>query len=623
VTLTANTSLVSGTGNITFGSTINGTTADTESLGLNAGASGVITFGGAVGGSVRLSDLVINNAGSLALGANTTINIPNAFTLNKPLAGAGYSLGVTNNAVISADLSGLSTISIGGTTSLGGSVTTTGTQTYTGAVVLAATSTLTTTNADISFGSTVNSNGSTPYGLILANGSGTSTFVSTIGATNALASLTTATGTTVLSGDVSTTGAQSYGGNVVLNSSLNLSSLTNGDITIAGNLSAAQAILQLLGGGAYILNGTTYTPSGSYTNTSLGNVGSLTWSGSTYSWTPLSGASTSELLLVGGGGAAGSQYGGGGGGGGGLIYKTDVTLSAGVAYTIGIGTGGIAVASNNGGNGESTSISGTGLSLTAIGGGGGSTYNKRALNTGGSGGGTRTDPAQCSNAAPCPGATSVYYSDGLTYTYGNPGGTGGQNTGGVGGGGGGAFTAGGNASTKTGGNGGNGLTVDITGQSQTFAGGGGGGAENVSSGSAQGIGGTGGGGTAVISPLTAQNGQANTGGGGGALGGCISGPTGCNIYQKAGDGGSGIAVMRYSVVGLNVSTGSGKFILAGNSSTLASLNISSTSTTNAINGIVGGSTAVTVGGSGGVFTLSAANTYTGGTTISAGTLQAG
>jgi filamentous hemagglutinin family protein len=150
VTLTANTSLVSGTGNITFGSTINGTTADTESLGLNAGASGVITFGGAVGGSVRLSDLVIADAGSLALGANTTINIPNAFTLNKPLAGAGYSLGVTNNAIISATLSGLSTISIGGTTSLGGSVTTSGEQSYTGAVVLSADTILTAANNSIS-----------------------------------------------------------------------------------------------------------------------------------------------------------------------------------------------------------------------------------------------------------------------------------------------------------------------------------------------------------------------------------------------------------------------------------------------------------------------------------------
>jgi hypothetical protein len=230
VTLTANTALVSGTGNISFGSTINGTTADVESLSLNAGASGVITFGGNIGGSVRLSDLVITNAGSLALGANTTINILNAFTLNKPLAGAGYSLGVTNNAVISAALSGLSSISIGGTTSLGASVTTTGTQTYTGAVVLAATSTLTTTNADISFGSTVDSNGSTPYGLILENGSGTSTFGGTVGATNALASLTTATGSTSLAGDVNTAGAQTYGGNVLLNSSVALNSSSNGDI---------------------------------------------------------------------------------------------------------------------------------------------------------------------------------------------------------------------------------------------------------------------------------------------------------------------------------------------------------------------------------------------------------
>jgi len=294
-------------------------------------------------------------------------------------------------------------------------------------------------NSSITFSSTVDSSGATPYSLTLVNGSGASTFSGVVGGTNPLASLTTATGTTSLAGDVQTTGNQSYGGNVNLNSSLSMNSLSNGDITIAGNLVASQAILQLLGGGAYILNGTTYSPIGTYTNTSLGNVGSLTWNGTSYSWTPVSSASTSELLLVGGGGAAGSQYGGGGGGGGGLIYQTDVTLSTGVAYTIDIGAGGIAVASANGGNGESTSISGTGLSLTAIGGGGGSTYNQLPMNTGGSAGGTRTDPAQCSNASPCAGATSVYYSDGLSYTYGNPGGSGGQDGNGVGGGGGGAM----------------------------------------------------------------------------------------------------------------------------------------------------------------------------------------
>ncbi|MBU3608919.1 glycine-rich domain-containing protein, partial [Polynucleobacter nymphae] len=600
------------TGNAIFGGAITNVTnlsvSGTTSIAADITTTGTQLYSGAVtlsGGDRTLTGTTITTNG---------------------ITGGSNGLTITGAGVFNGAVTGITNLSVSSTSTLAANVSTTGTQLYSGEVTIGGslvtlTSTGTGSNGNISFSSAVDGNADNTQALTVVS-SGTMTFGAAVGVAHPLSALTTGVGTTSLAGNITTSGGQTYGGNVVLNNSLNLSSLTNGDITIAGNLSAAQAILQLLGNGAYILNGTTYTPSGTYT-TALGNVGSLTWTGTNYTWTPLTGASTSELLLVGGGGAAGSQYGGGGGGGGGLIYKTDVTLSAGVAYTIGIGNGGIAVASDNGGNGGSTSISGTGLSLTAIGGGGGSTYNKLALNTGGSGGGTRTDPAQCGNAAPCPGATSVYYSDGLSYTYGNPGGSGGQNGNGVGGGGGGAGASGGNASNKTGGNGGNGLTVSITGQSQTFAGGGGGGAENVSSGSAQGVGGTGGGGTAVISPLTAQNGQANTGGGGGALGGCISAPSGCNIYQKAGDGGSGIAVVRYSVVGLNVSTGSGKFILTGNSSTLASLNISSTSTTNAINGIVGGSTTVTVGGSGGVFTLSGANTYTGGTTVSAGTLQAG
>ncbi len=116
-----------------------------------------------------------------------------------------------------------------------------GNQTYGGNATVGATSTLTTTNSNVLFSGTttladdltVQAGGGdmTFTGAVngpadlTANSTGATTFGSTAGATTALASLTTdAGGATVLNGNMTTSGAQTYGDNVTLDAASTLTS---------------------------------------------------------------------------------------------------------------------------------------------------------------------------------------------------------------------------------------------------------------------------------------------------------------------------------------------------------------------------------------------------------------
>ena len=67
-------------------------------------------------------------------------------------------IGITGNLDLDANIVGAASLAVSGSSNLGADVTTTGTQTYTGAVTLsAATITLTTTNSDVTFGGTIDS----------------------------------------------------------------------------------------------------------------------------------------------------------------------------------------------------------------------------------------------------------------------------------------------------------------------------------------------------------------------------------------------------------------------------------------------------------------------------------
>lgn len=282
-------------------------------------------------------------------------------------------------------------------------------------------------------------------------------------------------------------------------------SLPSGNSTIYlyyGNPSASSASStsnMTIGGTMAFIDGYrihTFKDSGTLVNTTNGSV---------------------EILVVAGGGG-GAAMTGGGGGAGGLIYNSSFAVTA-QNYNVTVGLGGSGqVGTANPGNGSDgqSSIFNT---LTAVGGGGGGT-NSGVGRSGGSGGGAGH------NNTPGGLGTSGQGNNG------SGGITSAPNYGA--GGGGGAGAVGGTPTNYAGGNGGVGLSYSISGSSQYYAGGGGGG---TYMGGTYGLGGSGGGGDAP-----AGNATPNTGGGGGGQ---------INNLANAGNGGSGIVILRFSSVVTN------------------------------------------------------------------------
>ena len=266
-----------------------------------------------------------------------------------------------------------------------------------------------------------------------------------------------------------------------------------------------------------------------------------------YVFTPPSYASSVRALVVGGGGPGG-YYAGGGGGAGGYYYNDALGVTPGAAYTINVGTGGVAATSATvyGSNGGNSSIKGGSIDIEMDGGGAGGNgkLNNQATTlagkNGGSGGGT---------------AWTGYATGSGTADQGNDGGTipSGQYQQNLAAGGGGASAVGGsiefsdNDATKGSGVGGNGRSCDITGESLYYAGGGSGGAKAVITKTGTGIagaGGNGGGGTGgqwndVEGSQYATSGVDGFGGGGGG------GSTYSTDSYQGGDGGDGIVIIRY------------------------------------------------------------------------------
>jgi hypothetical protein len=244
---------------------------------------------------------------------------------------------------------------------------------------------------------------------------------------------------------------------------------------------------------------------------------------------------TVEYLIVAGGGGGGFQVGGGGGAGGLLQGKAEVTAQT---YTITVGGGGDGALPNNtrSTNGGNSSAFG----LTAIGGGAGASHiaTLPALSGGSGGGGSGN-----SNSQNAPGAAG-------TSNQGFGGGTGFAGSW-SGGGGGGAREVGQSATSVlsgTGGKGGDGVSSIITGTRQYYAGGGGGSWNNQRTEASYSVGGAGGGARGLADNgdqygVTAgENGAANTGGGGGGVRDFYNGSS---LYSRAGNGGSGVVIVRY------------------------------------------------------------------------------
>ena len=265
-----------------------------------------------------------------------------------------------------------------------------------------------------------------------------------------------------------------------------------------------------------------------------------------------------DVLIIGGGGGGGggadsTWHGGGGGGAGAVRLLTNLAVTSGTVYNVGIGSGGGggAGANNpavNGNNGES-SIFGT---YSAPGGGGGDgALASGTGNQGGSGGGEAPGGSHGAGG----NARSFSNND---YTFGHSGGIW-YNSGASGGdpygaGGGGAGSAGHYTARRYAGTGGHGIDLSTIfgtsyGESGTFAGGGGGGGaddnSNYNSNNQNGFrpqggpgGGGDGGGGGNNAGTDGANGVANTGGGGG-------GGYGGTPQYNGGTGGSGIVIVRY------------------------------------------------------------------------------
>jgi fibronectin-binding autotransporter adhesin len=504
--------------------------------------------------------------------------------------------------------------------------------TYAGAISLASNTTYGGSGA-LTFSSTLNSSSSGTYALGNATGVNIDmTFTGVVGGNYALASLSTGSGTTTLNNNVTTLGAQTYGGNVVVGNNISLVT-TNSDVSIAGNVTGVsitpRGVLQLFNAsyGACVSGCYSYSSNAGASFTvgtataspvTLANEGgTLSFASGSFTWTPVAGGQSVNLLVVGGGGSGGksSGYGAGGGGAGGVITANSYSVSS--AISISVGAGGVMgnCGANCYGVNGSNSTFGT---LTAVGGGGGAGGSNLTGATGGSGGGGGGWNQGTSRV----GATSGSSPAGTNY-YGNAGGLGwtatnlGGNWGGAGGGGG-AGGAGGAAnalSFPTPGAGGAGISSSITGTATFYAAGGGG-----SSGTAtytlggtggSGIGGNGSGGQGTGTQQTA--GVANTGSGGG----------GGTYNSNSGAGGSGIvALATLSGPSLTISSGAGTVSISGNTSNITNLNITSSASLSEIAGNISGALNLTYNGSlGGLLALSGSSrNYTGNTTITGGTL---
>ncbi|WP_346309133.1 YDG domain-containing protein, partial [Limnohabitans sp.] len=418
-------------------------------------------------------------------------------------------------------------------------------------------------------------------------------------------------GTSYLTGSITTQGAAiTLGGNVqlanftgqtiALNSNGGTITLNGGTISQYGNTAGAYAYL---------------TAQRLYDGPSLGQTGTdivLTYSSGTGRFLGQQGMGTVQYLIVGGGGG-GSPSGGGGAGG---FLEGNTTISGGSSQQISVGNGG---AGGSGGFGTQGSNGGdsSAFGLTAKG-GGGAGANAYSFNTpsgtgrnGGSGGGG--------------GAADFQYG---TLNFGGFGTAGQGNAGGhnfmagnftAGGGGGGAGGAGGNSLVVGcciyGGAAGVGKYSSITGTSIGYAGGGAGtlyasGYNLAGAPATQFGGGTG----------------ASNGNGGDGLNGRGGGGGGANAFYTGGRGGSGIVVARYSVgnatwqagASLQINAGTGALSMGSSASGMSSLAIT-VGNASTISGTLSGSTGLTKNGNG-TLTLTANNTYSGATTLNAGTL---
>ena len=277
--LTGDELLVAGN-NVTFDTTVDGSSAGGQALTINA--SGITTFTGTVG-ATSLKSLTTDAAGSTRLNANVTTSTTQVYgdnlTLTNNVVLNGSSLtfaqkidsdsnatprsltvnssgsGVTAFEGLVGSVNALASLTTNadGTTDLNGgtaggtlaSVTTTGAQTFNDAVVLTDDATLHSTGAgNVTFQSTVRDDGSlVTNSNLIVNTAGTTIFNGVVGGGgNVLASVTTdAAGSTSLNANITTSGVQHFGDSVVLTADVVATSTSSGNISFDSTVNATVA----------------------------------------------------------------------------------------------------------------------------------------------------------------------------------------------------------------------------------------------------------------------------------------------------------------------------------------------------------------------------------------------
>ena len=293
VTLNADTTLTSsGSGNITFGSTVDG------AHGLSTQTSGTTIFDGAVGGTTALSNLFIEDGasnldggaittsgsqdyfGAVTLGADATLtSTAGSITFNSNVEGA-HALTVTldtsgNIAQFDrsvGDTTALSSLTVNGFSVLGSStITTTGAQTYNGPTLIPGGTTLTSTG-----GGAIDFKGTVDGDLTLTTDTtGVTTFEGAVSSMFTLTALHIDGAADLDGGAITTAGTQTYGGAVTLGvnttlkgSAITFNSTIDGTHALTTNTAGATTFDGVIGGTTALASLTTDASGSAFIDTS-------------------------------------------------------------------------------------------------------------------------------------------------------------------------------------------------------------------------------------------------------------------------------------------------------------------------------------------------------------------
>ena len=274
VTLTGVVELQNAAGNLELTSTVNG------GFGLTITSAGTVTLGGAVGGGTALTSLNVTGdtivfnggevttegaagqvyTGAVTLGVATTLTTVGhdvTFTGGGSTLSGAQSLTIDagagavtfGGAVGTGALTSLSSLTVTGDSIAlnGGGVRTAGLQSYTGAVTLGDDTTLTTTDSDVTFTSTIRN--TIAQTLTISAGTGTVTFAGAVGGGAAALQSLAVTGGTILmdGGALTTAGLQNYAGVVDLGADTILTT-DGGDITFGAGITGPSRNLDMTTG---------------------------------------------------------------------------------------------------------------------------------------------------------------------------------------------------------------------------------------------------------------------------------------------------------------------------------------------------------------------------------------